>query len=81
MLVQTLHKELTVSVQRARGLLRFYGSITSIDAPENDQTCRQADGQSYPCGFQAANALGFMTAYPMVRWLLGRGVTTPVESE
>ena len=25
--------------------------------------------------------LGFMTAYPMVRWLLGRGVTTPVESE
>ncbi|HCS26309.1 DUF4396 domain-containing protein [Marinobacter salarius] len=24
--------------------------------------------------------LGFMTAYPMVRWLLGRGVTTPAES-
>lgn len=24
--------------------------------------------------------LGFMTAYPVVRWLLGRGVTTPAES-
>ncbi len=24
--------------------------------------------------------LGFMTAYPMVRWLLQRGVTAPVES-
>ncbi|WP_018404633.1 DUF4396 domain-containing protein [Marinobacter gelidimuriae] len=24
--------------------------------------------------------LGFMTAYPMVRWLLGRGVTEPAES-
>lgn len=41
--------------------------LRGIDAPENDQTCRQADGQSYPCGFQAANALGFMTAYQWVQ--------------
>ncbi|HAD87843.1 MAG TPA: nuclease [Rhodospirillaceae bacterium] len=41
--------------------------LRGIDAPESDQTCRQADGQAYPCGFQAANALSFMTAYQWVQ--------------
>ncbi|MAY68290.1 MAG: nuclease [Rhodospirillaceae bacterium] len=40
--------------------------LHGIDAPENDQTCEK-DGESYPCGFQAANALGFMTAYQWVQ--------------
>lgn len=35
--------------------------LTGIDAPEADQTCTK-DGQTYSCGFQATNVLGFMTA-------------------
>ncbi|PIW30143.1 MAG: succinoglycan biosynthesis protein [Rhodospirillales bacterium CG15_BIG_FIL_POST_REV_8_21_14_020_66_15] len=41
-------------------------NLHGIDAPENDQTCDK-DGERYPCGFQAANALGFMTAYQWVQ--------------
>jgi endonuclease YncB( thermonuclease family) len=40
--------------------------LYGIDAPENDQTCTN-DGGSYPCGFQAANVLGYMTAYQWVQ--------------
>jgi endonuclease YncB( thermonuclease family) len=41
-------------------------NLHGIDAPESDQTCDK-DGERYPCGFQAANALGFMTAYQWVQ--------------
>ena len=41
-------------------------NLHGIDAPESDQTCDK-DGERYPCGFQAANVLGYMTAYQWVQ--------------
>ncbi|MEQ8229677.1 MAG: thermonuclease family protein [Rhodospirillales bacterium] len=41
-------------------------NLYGIDAPESDQTCRNQGG-AYPCGFQAANVLAYMTAYQWIK--------------
>ena len=41
-------------------------NLYGVDAPESDQTCGNQGGV-YPCGFQAANVLGYMTAYQWVK--------------
>lgn len=43
-------------------IIRLHG----IDAPEAEQTCTRG-GLEYGCGFEATNALAFMTSYQWVK--------------
>ena len=40
--------------------------LFGIDAPEPGQTCAK-EGQAYDCGFQATNALAFLTAFQWIK--------------